>query len=356
MGKSAPEAPAAPSPAAVGAANQSTALWNASLANANQVTPLGTQSFQLNGNTDPNNTSAPPPQYTETTTLNPQEQQLLNQTTGNMNSLASTAGGLMGQIQSQASNPIDYSKFTQNPTMGDLGSISKNAQDAIMSRLQPDMDLQNEQTNASLLNQGITPGSEAWNNQMRTLNNSQNDAKQQAVLSAGQEAQQLQSTALTSRNQQISEALQQQSQPINEYSALMGQTQVSSPQFASAPSATNPNASVPAGGNALEQNYAQQMQAYNAQLQSQNSTMGSLFGLGGSLGAAGILASSDIRLKTDIKRLGTMSSGLPFYSFQYIGEDEPQIGLMAQDVEVIIPEAVIVGIDGFKMVDYSRVY
>lgn len=289
MGKDAPAAPAAPSPAAVGAANQSTALWNASLANANQITPLGSQTFQLNGNTDPNS-GGPPPQYTETTTLNPEETQLLNQTTSNMNSLASTAGGLMGQIQNQASKPIDYSQFTQNPTMGDLNSVSQNAQDAIMARLQPDMDLQDEKTNASLLNQGITAGSQAWDNQMRVKNNSQNDAREQAVLAAGEEAAQLQNTALDSRNQQIGEAYQQQNAPINQYSALMGQTQVSSPQFGTAPSASNPAASVPAGGNALQQNYAQQMQAYNAQLQAQNSTMGSLFGLGGTLGAAAILA------------------------------------------------------------------
>lgn len=291
MGKSAPSAPAAPSPAAVGQANQQTALWNASLSNANQNSPLGSQTFQLSGDTNPADNAAPP-QYTETTTLNPQEQQLLDQTTGNMNSLASTAGGLMSNINTAANTPIDYNKLNSEiPSASDIQGQANNSFNAQMSQLQPLFDQQNEQTNSNLLNQGITPGSAAWNNQMRTVNDSQNNAEQQAIQGAAQYGQTMDQTQLANMGAQNSLALQQQSQPINEYSALMGQTQVQSPQFSSIPSASNPGSSVPAGGNALEQNYAQQMQAYNSQVSSQNQMMGGLFGLGGSLGSAGIMAS-----------------------------------------------------------------
>lgn len=336
MGKSAPSAPAPPSPQAVGQANQQTALWNASLADVNQNTPLGSitynqmpgtgmttnqQGYQsaldaynaAHGATAPTRAAGEnrqdyqqamqeyrqglrmkkpdiadyqtdtgvAPQFQSNVTLSPAMQQLLTQTQNNQNQLATTAGGLMGQIQEQASHPIDYSQFTPNPTTGDLNTISQNAQDAIMARLQPMFDQQNEQTQSDLLSKGISQGTQAWDNAMRPVNQSQNDARLQAVLDAGQEAQQMQGTALTSRDQQINEAYQQQQAPINQYGALMGNTQVQMPQFQAAPSSGLPGA--PPGGNALEQNYAQQMQNYNAQLASQNQMTSGLFGLGGSL-------------------------------------------------------------------------
>ena len=409
MGKNAPSAPAGPTAAETSAANKDTALWNASLANVNQTTPLGSINYEMipgTGNivdqagydaatakynqyktapdraayadnrayqqamkeyqrnsrqyrnapdiADFTTDSGKPPQYQSNVTLSAAMQKLLDQTNNNQNSLASTAGGLMGQIQDQSENPVDYSQFVKNPTMGDLGGISQNAQDAMMRRLQPDMDQQTELMNSKLLNQGITPGSHAWEDSWRTLNNQQNDARSQAVLSSDQMAANMQATALAARNQEIGEAYQEKQAPINQYTALMGNTQVQMPQFNAAPSAGAPGTSVPAGGQALQQQYAQQMQNYNAQLAQQNSTMGGLFSLGGSLGSAAIMA-SDIRLKTDITPLGLMSSGLPFYSFKYIGDDMPQIGVMAQEVLAVIPDAVITGPDGFLMVDYSKV-
>lgn len=157
-----------------------------------------------------------------------------------------------------------------------------------MSRLQPQFDQQNEQTQSDLLSKGISQGTQAWDNAMRPMMQGQNDARQQAVLASGQEAQMMQNTALAGRDQQINEAYQQQQAPINQYGALMGNTQVQMPQFSAAPNSSLPG--TPPGGQALEQNYAQQMQNYNAQLASQNSMWGGLFGLGGQLGAAAIMA------------------------------------------------------------------
>jgi len=62
---------------------------------------------------------------------------------------------------------------------------------------------------------------------------------------------------------------------------------------------------------------------------------------------------SDIRLKTDIERIGTGAHGLPLYTFRYIGEPGCYEGVMAQDVLPIMPEAVRVGADGFYRVDYA---
>jgi hypothetical protein len=62
---------------------------------------------------------------------------------------------------------------------------------------------------------------------------------------------------------------------------------------------------------------------------------------------------SDIRLKTDIERIGTAAHGLPLYAFSYIGEPGRYEGVMAQDVLPVMPEAVSTGADGFYRVDYA---
>lgn len=66
------------------------------------------------------------------------------------------------------------------------------------------------------------------------------------------------------------------------------------------------------------------------------------------------LAFSDRLLKEDIHRLGELDSGPAIYSFRYRGSDEPQIGLMADEVEQVRPDAVHTHSSGYKMVDYSK--
>jgi hypothetical protein len=56
---------------------------------------------------------------------------------------------------------------------------------------------------------------------------------------------------------------------------------------------------------------------------------------------------SDIRLKTDIRQIGTTAHNLPLYSFRYIGKDDHYEGVMAQDVLEVMPSAVSVGEDGY---------
>ncbi len=62
---------------------------------------------------------------------------------------------------------------------------------------------------------------------------------------------------------------------------------------------------------------------------------------------------SDRRAKTDIKQIGKADNGLPIYSFRYFGQGPVHIGFMAQEVEMVKPEAVY-EINGVKMVDYGR--
>lgn len=78
-------------------------------------------------------------------------------------------------------------------------------------------------------------------------------------------------------------------------------------------------------------------------------------GLGvlGTILGVGLKLFSDERLKTEIVRVGELDNGLPVYKYRYITGGPTQIGLMAQDVELLHPEAVGLHSNGFKMVDYA---
>ncbi len=73
---------------------------------------------------------------------------------------------------------------------------------------------------------------------------------------------------------------------------------------------------------------------------------------GGGRGGGG--RRSDIRLKHDITLLGYLDDGLGFYRFSYNGGNEVYVGVMAQDVQSVMPEAVVRGRDGYLRVDYEK--
>jgi hypothetical protein len=68
---------------------------------------------------------------------------------------------------------------------------------------------------------------------------------------------------------------------------------------------------------------------------------------------AGLGLLSDRRAKDNIEQVGMLFDGTPVYRFTYKGDDIVQIGLMADEVEENVPEAVHVGRDGLKRVDYK---
>jgi hypothetical protein len=77
-------------------------------------------------------------------------------------------------------------------------------------------------------------------------------------------------------------------------------------------------------------------------------------GFGGGRGGRGGGRRSDIRLKHDIALLGRLDNGLGFYRFAYNGSDKPYVGVMAQEVQTIVPEAVVRGQDGYLSVFYNK--
>jgi Protein of unknown function (DUF3300)/Chaperone of endosialidase len=64
---------------------------------------------------------------------------------------------------------------------------------------------------------------------------------------------------------------------------------------------------------------------------------------------------SDIRLKHDITLLGHLDNGLGFYRFVYNGGERAYVGVIAQEVQTVMPDAVARGRDGYPRVFYEKV-
>jgi Protein of unknown function (DUF3300)/Chaperone of endosialidase len=76
---------------------------------------------------------------------------------------------------------------------------------------------------------------------------------------------------------------------------------------------------------------------------------------GGGGGGRGGGRRSDIRLKHDIALLGRLDNSLGFYRFAYNGGDKLYVGVMAQEVQAVMPGAVVRGRDGYLRVFYDKI-
>ncbi|MFN4201956.1 MAG: tail fiber domain-containing protein [Tabrizicola sp.] len=70
--------------------------------------------------------------------------------------------------------------------------------------------------------------------------------------------------------------------------------------------------------------------------------------------SGGGASTSDIRLKEDIRRVGTNHLGLGVYQYRYKGMDGVYEGVMAQEVEVMHPGAIKALPMGYKAVNYAK--
>ena len=77
-------------------------------------------------------------------------------------------------------------------------------------------------------------------------------------------------------------------------------------------------------------------------------------GGGGGRGGGGGGRRSDIALKHDVVLLGHLANGLGYYRFSYIGSDKAYVGVIAQEVQEVKPEAVTRGADGYLRVYYEK--
>ncbi|QOF71857.1 tail fiber domain-containing protein [Aminobacter sp. SR38] len=328
MGK--PKAPTPPDPKETSAAstgtNISTAIANSWLNNANQVTPDGTITYTKTGEekiTDPyTGKTYTIPKTTVTTTLSEAAQKIKDQTDAAQLNLGTLANNQSSFLNEYMAKPFDGSNEAVESRLMELGR----------KRLDPLIAQQNEALQTRLANQGIMPGSAAYDRAMAQQGQTTNDAYNSLLLSGRQQA--------------FAEAKAVRDQPINEISALLSGSQISSPQAQGFNGST-----IPTTDNAglINENYNQKMNAYNQQMAQRNSVLGGLFGLG-----ANLIKFSDKRLKTDIKKIGKTTDGQPLYAYRYKAGGPMQLGLMAQDVEKKRPDAVITTPSGFKAVDYGK--
>ena len=154
----------------------------------------------------------PTGKWTQTTSLNPAEQELLDSNRSINLGLNKTAGGLLGQAQESLSNPltaeglpewsgydpsklqgVDLSKLTQGlppmgtaPTAGlfDLDPFgnSKEIQDATYSLLSPYRQREREGEIQRLKNQGLTEDSPAFQRAVERLDQGDTDAQLKSLL------------------------------------------------------------------------------------------------------------------------------------------------------------------------------
>ena len=85
---------------------------------------------------------------------------------------------------------------------------------------------------------------------------------------------------------------------------------------------------------------------------------GGFRGGGGGRGGGGFRGGggrrSDIALKHDVVLLGHLANGLGYYRFSYLGSSKPYVGVIAQEVQSLVPEAVTRGRDGYLRVYYEQ--
>lgn len=67
-----------------------------------------------------------------------------------------------------------------------------------------------------------------------------------------------------------------------------------------------------------------------------------------------VVRRSDMMLKHDISLLGHLDNGLGFYRFSYNGSEKAYVGVMAQEVQTVMPTAVLRGSDGYLRVSYDK--
>jgi hypothetical protein len=68
----------------------------------------------------------------------------------------------------------------------------------------------------------------------------------------------------------------------------------------------------------------------------------------------GVQQVSDMRLKRDIALLERLPNGVGLYRYRYTWSDQIYVGVLAQEVASIVPDAVVRGPDGFLRVNYAR--
>ena len=323
---------------AQGIANLGAARATAKLNNPNIINPYGTQMVTY---------GADPDVGTVTQTLSPAERNIYDKSVRQRTNI-----GDVGISGSQSLKDIIGKRieFSGAPTLGNGEQTREKVYQALMRRVNEDTTNQRDDKNSQLIAAGIRPGNKAYDDAQNLISRQYNDARGNAEVGASNAANQQFGMDSQARQQYISELLAQRQTPLNEINALMSGSQVNNPFAGNLGPQGGANVqAAPIFAGAQAQGQAD-LNSYNAKQAGSNAFTGGLF----SLGAAGLGKFSDRRLKNNIKRIGTYANGLAKYAFDYIW-GESSIGVMADEVEKIIPEAIMTHSSGYKMVNYALI-
>ena len=211
-----------------------------------------------------------------TQSLDPTQQGLYNQWTGNQAQAGQAAGGLLGL--GQFGGKFDLSGAPAMP--GNYDSTRKAVIDAMMGRANEGFAQREDQTNSDLIARGLRPGTEAYAREMERIDQARNDAYQQAEIAGGNAADQAMRADLARRGQGVSEYAMGRAIPMSEYQTLLGASRFDMPNL---PGYAQNNQVAPApvyGATTAQSNY--DVDLWNAEQQQRNSQMNGLFGLGSS--------------------------------------------------------------------------
>jgi hypothetical protein len=168
--------------------------------------------------------------------LSPDQQAALDSQMRIGASRSGTAEDLFGQVRNQYSSPMSWAGLpgAPNPETARESAIGATFRRA-SSRLNPMWEQRSGDLESKLLNQGLRPGTEAYDRATSNLGRERTDAYQQALDAATMAGESAASgefgRGLTGRQQGISELFQRRNAPLNEVNALLGGQQVNMPQM-----------------------------------------------------------------------------------------------------------------------------
>lgn len=202
--------------------------------------------------------------WTQTNTLDPTKQYQFDTS----NSLLSTyLNSALWDSQNR-----DLSKYS---AMADATTRDK-AEKALMDRLNPQLDRSEAALSSKLAAQGLTQGSEAWNNAYDSFNRQKNDAQLAAIIQGGTE----QTNELNNITRQYELANALKNSNLNSYLTMLGGGQIQSPQFGNFTNAGA--ASAPDLTSALGLQQQSQQGAANAKTSQMQGILGGIGTIGGS--------------------------------------------------------------------------
>ena len=199
---------------------------------------------------------------------------------GNLDAMRGITGNLTGQAANAMSSPFDISGAPEMPDSG-FGAVQE-IQDAMMSRMAPDLLRQRQRQEAQLIAQGVggNTNSASWDRAQSDLGRNENDASMQALLAGAKEYGNIYDRGMTNRNQWLEEQNAMRQMPLQELTAMLrNQQSYAAPQFEGY-ATTLPYESADLLG-AAQQQYGAAADKANANAQAKSNTMSTIGSIAG---------------------------------------------------------------------------